>query len=248
MSTIRFVSLSLALAFASAPIAAQAPDAALLNAATSGQITQVKSLLAQGANANIADRNGWTPLMRAAELGHAEVARALLDNGAKLNMKQRTGWTALLLACRSGHADVVKMLLDSKAGIDQKIKGKSAFHFAAESGCAGCLGALLLRKKDQINQKDNDGQTPLLLAARAGKPEAVKILLTNKAKVGARSKDNWTPLLAATQGGHTECVRALIAAKANAKVKRKGVSALRMAEIGGHSEVAQLLREAGAKN
>ena len=59
----------------------------------------------------------------------------------------------------------------------------------------------------------------------------MKFLLTNKAKVNQKSKENWTPLLAAIQGGHSECVRALLAAGASPKSNRKGVSALKMAEM-----------------
>jgi uncharacterized protein len=222
-------------------------DIALLNAAINGQATQVKALLAQGAKPNVKGNAGYTPLLRAAEAGHTEIARSLLDAGANVNTKQKEGWTALLLACREGHAGVAGMLLSEKAKFDVKHKGRTPIHYAAESGCDGCLRDLAARDKKIVNDKDAHGDTPIILAARGGHAGAVKFLLTNKAKVNEKSKENWTPLLAAIQGGHTECVRALLAAGASPKGKRKGVSALKMAEIGGNSEIVAMLQGAGAK-
>ena len=49
-----------------------------------------------------------------------------------------------------------------------------------------------------------------------------------------------TPLMLAAQGGHTESDRTLLTAGANPRAKRKGMTALKMAQIAGHDEVASM--------
>ena len=75
--------LSLAAVFSLAmPSALAAGDCPLCEAAASGDATEIRRLLAEGANPNAAGANpearvkeGWTALMSAAQKGHAEAAR-----------------------------------------------------------------------------------------------------------------------------------------------------------------------------
>ena len=53
---------------------AKAPDLSILDAAEKGNIEAVKQHLADGADVNAKDIDGWTPLRFAAEQGHNEIA------------------------------------------------------------------------------------------------------------------------------------------------------------------------------
>jgi len=63
-------------------------------------------------------------------------------------------------------------------------------------------GRILVANKAEINAKDNDGRTPLSIAAGNGEKEMVGLLLANKAEVDAKDKKGETPLhYAAALGG-----------------------------------------------
>jgi len=96
----------------------------LCHAAQAGDLTQVRSLLASGANPNVRDDEGQTPLLRAAYIlgrqaalddakpvasDYEGVVKLLLDKGADINARDKTGHTALLLAV-SGAASEYKVI------------------------------------------------------------------------------------------------------------------------------------------
>ncbi len=88
----------------------------LLRAAAIGNTVKVKTLLARGANANLASEDDrLTPLMWAAMNGHPGAVKSLLDKGADPNICDNQGRTALMLAAEHGHATTVKLLLEHGA-------------------------------------------------------------------------------------------------------------------------------------
>lgn len=68
-------------------------------------------LLAAGAPANVADRDGGTPLHRAVQGRQAELVKALLERGADINAEEGGGVTPLLLAQDNGDAELSRLLL-----------------------------------------------------------------------------------------------------------------------------------------
>ena len=69
-----------------------------------------KQLIANDADANAKDSDGWTPMHYAATEGYGKVVKLLLANGADANAKDSDGWTPLHYAARRGYAEVVKLL------------------------------------------------------------------------------------------------------------------------------------------
>ncbi|BAO99459.1 ankyrin repeat domain-containing protein [Wolbachia endosymbiont of Cimex lectularius] len=68
----------------------------LLNAAKNGDIEKVKSLISEGADVNVVDKNGDTPLIWAATNGHKETVETLLKvKGIDVNVKGQYGYTPL---------------------------------------------------------------------------------------------------------------------------------------------------------
>lgn len=63
-------------------------------------ISKLKLLLANGADANLADRCGITALMHACRIGDADIVEFMLNNGAKsrINQADKMGYTPLLWA------------------------------------------------------------------------------------------------------------------------------------------------------
>jgi len=61
----------------------------LVQAAQTGNILKVHSLLKKGVNINQIGSKGKTPLMASSGEGHMEVVKVLLDNGAKVNLRPK---------------------------------------------------------------------------------------------------------------------------------------------------------------
>jgi ankyrin repeat protein len=81
--------------------------------------------------------------------------------------------------------------------------------------------------------------------------EIVRALLDAKAEVNKATSEagfsGQTPLYEASMKGHLEVVRALLDAKAEVnKASNTGITPLYMALSGDHTQIAALLREAGA--
>jgi ankyrin repeat protein len=78
--------------FAQAPAAAKA--ASLRAAAAAGRITELTTLLNQGAPVDTPDESGETALMKAIRAKQAAAAALLLRRGANLELKNRAGQSA----------------------------------------------------------------------------------------------------------------------------------------------------------
>jgi len=96
---------------------------------------------------------------------------------------------------------------------------------------------------------DDDGSTALMFAANEGQAEATRLLIEKGADVNARRKDGHTPLVAAVAGGgKLEVIKVLVENGADCNAAGAfGVSALRMAELGGQTEVVEYLKSCGAQ-
>jgi ankyrin repeat protein len=86
---------------------------------------------------------------------------------------------------------------------------------------------------------------PLLGAAVSGKVEAIRYLLDCGVDVEQRDKWGNTPLIEAAYEGHLEAVRYLLDSGAKVNSAGEDGSALRLAIMKKHSDVAELLRQHG---
>ncbi len=107
---------------------------------------------------------------------------------------------------------------------------------------------VLIAKGVSANSKDRFGDTALGGAAWRGDAEMVQILLFHGADVNGKGLLENTPLISAALKGSVDTVRVLLAAGVDPNAKGKtGAAALSVAIKGGHSKVAEILRQAGAK-
>lgn len=85
---------------------------ALLQATEAGDIAEMQALLAQDADVNARNAQGWTPLHIAAAGGDQEVVALLLQHGAAVNAQSNIGTTPLDDATtRGGRQAVITLLL-----------------------------------------------------------------------------------------------------------------------------------------
>ena len=87
----------------------------LMRAAARGDAAQVTTLVAAGADVNLAHAEvRLTPVMFAAYFGHDAVVQLLLEKGARANAKDGAGASAVDWAAQGGHQAVAARL--TKAG------------------------------------------------------------------------------------------------------------------------------------
>ncbi|EGW06774.1 Ankyrin repeat domain-containing protein 27 [Cricetulus griseus] len=98
-----------------------------------------------------------------------------------------------------------------------------------------------------VNVTNQDGSSPLHMAALHGRTDLVSLLLKHGVSSGARNTSQAVPLHLACQQGHFQVVKCLL--DSNAKPDKKGLGGntpLIYACSGGHHEVAALLLQHGA--
>ncbi|XP_075717246.1 kinase D-interacting substrate of 220 kDa isoform X2 [Rhinoderma darwinii] len=115
-----------------------------------------------------------------------------------------------------------------------------------EEGNAAALKALLEKCKD-VDERNENGQTALMLAAEQGNLEIVQELIQKRANCNLEDVDNWTALISASKEGHVEIIRELLDCSANLEHRDMGGwTALMWASYRGCTEVVELLLSKGA--
>jgi len=195
-------------------------------AAGSGDMVTVNKALEAGIDINkTTDSEGSLALSRAALMGQTGMVQYLLSKGAKVNAYDRIA-SPLYQAVLGGHLDVVKLLLEKGAKVNDKNPGsKRTVMFAAAQGGSEAIIEELIRRKGKADVVDEDGATPLMIAASSGNAGAVRALLAAGAKVDRRTTritqvgGKWTALHYAAVGGHPDAVRALLEGGADPATK-----------------------------
>ena len=165
-------------------------NAAVAEAASSGDKAAVRSLLKSAADVNAAQGDGMTALHWASMNGDLELTQLLLFAGANVRATTRLGaYTPLFLASQHGHGTVIEALL--QAGSDVKAgtpNGTSPLMVAAASGKVDAVKALVDAGAD-VNGKDGvREQTPLMYAAAANRADVISLLASRGADLTATSK------------------------------------------------------------
>jgi ankyrin repeat protein len=194
------------------------PLQALLAATRQGDIAVVDSLLNQlRLAATVAVRfpndSDAHPLLHWAALegGPAMVQYLCASKQAKPDARNSRGETALHWACIKGNVKVVHLLADMFAAdlFAADAKGYSCMHFAAQNGQTLVL-AMLHRRGQAVNVRDNDGRTPLHWAAYKNHAFAARWLLSHGGDPDALDWENCMPIHWASLRGHADMVRMLV--------------------------------------
>ena len=197
----------------------------------------VQLLIKAGANVSAANRYGITPLSLAATNGNAAITRALLKAGANPNAPGPDGETVLMTAARAGNADVVNALIERGVNVNatETWQGQTALMWAAAENHGAVIKALGAHGVD-LNARSKELSFPDYRYE------------TNGMAVFQLPKGGWTALMYAARQNAMEAVAALadVHADLNATTKQEGTTALQIAIINIHYDLANLLLERGA--
>ena len=120
---------------------------------------------------------GTTPLWLAANYGHSEIVGVLAAAGANLNATANDGSTPLMAAIgrnEQAAAAVARQLVEAGANVDvADDNGGTALHRAAASGFNEIVKVLAHRGAN-LEARNRQGQTPLMLARPRRTPQGVE--------------------------------------------------------------------------
>jgi ankyrin repeat protein len=173
----------------------------------------------------------------------------LIRHGAAIQVTNRYSVTPLYLACVNGSAGMVERLLGAGANPNTMMPdGETVLMTAARTGNVDVVKALLLRGARVQDKEPSRGQTALMWAAAENNAGAIKLLIEAGADINARSTaGSFTPYLFAVRGGHIDASRVLIDAGTDVnQTLPDGTSALVLAVINAHYELAAFLLDKGA--
>ena len=141
-----------------------------------------------GANVNHQDAEGNTPLILACKHDHLDLVKVLVQvEEVEINLANFNGETALHVACADHMIPIVTTLLSFGADVSCKNKiGHTPVFKACMSGDEEMLKLLLddkpHLKQNLINDRDKDGNSPLMVAIQSDDctKELVEFLLSLK--------------------------------------------------------------------
>ena len=193
----------------------------LLQAAARGDVAQIKTLTAAGADVNARDDYARTPLHVATFARQRDAIAALIKAGADPGAKERDRYDAVTIASVADDTATLKVLLQAGASaklVTSRYDG-TALIAAAHLGHDGVV-KMLIEAGAPLDHVNNLGWTALIES----------IVLGNG---GPR---------------HTETLRALVQAGANVNLAdRNGQTPLQLARARRYDAMARLIEQAGAR-
>jgi len=185
-----------------------------------------------------------TPLTLACYQGDLTSVQLFLEAGADPNMPGEDNYPPFVIAAARGHSKILKLLLAAKAPLNIDFYTdtmRPALVQAIFADSPDCID-VLLDAKANIELKDMNEDTPLLIATHSNKPACVRKLIERKADIESKEKEGVTALHSAIYWGHHEVFRLLLEAGANSNTKtNQGFIPIMTAAIHGKTQVIKLL-------
>ena len=170
----------------------------------------VKGLLKSGFDPNTPDESGQVALYLALREESTKVVSVLLDHPAlKIDATNAADETPLMMAALRGQLDSTQKLLARGATVNRA--GWTPLHYAA-SGPEPKVLALLLDRGAIVDAPSPNRTTALMMAARYGSEDAIRLLRARGANLRARNDLGLNVVDFARLGGRESLVKELEAA------------------------------------
>ncbi|XP_068108327.1 ankyrin repeat domain-containing protein 35 isoform X2 [Hyperolius riggenbachi] len=190
--------------------------------------------------------NGQSAFHVAAAKGLIDCVNVIISHKVEINAKTDDGCTALHLASSNCHPECVKVLLQHGAHEDSiDFQGRTPLHCAATSGCVSSVLHLCNAEDTILDATDDDGRTPLMIAAQRNHPTVCSLLLDRGAQVDMTDREKKTALILACERGNIQAAETLLTKGAEPDMKdNKGCDALSYASLTRDEALRKLVQAA----
>ncbi|PWA45761.1 ankyrin repeat family protein [Artemisia annua] len=164
---------------------------ALHHVAGIGHIELMELLLSVGVDVDVdSQSDSGTPLVWAAGHAQQEAVKLLLKHKADPNIETDDGVTPLLSTVAAGSLPCLELLIEAGANVNITAGGATPLHVAADIGNTELITRLIKAKADPNVTDEEEGLTPVQMAAGRGNKAAVEILLPLTSRV--KTVPDWT--------------------------------------------------------
>ncbi|MFC1781263.1 ankyrin repeat domain-containing protein [Planctomycetota bacterium] len=249
-----------------------ADDPPLFYAINEDRADFVKALLDAGANPRLKSGSGQSLLKLAVEFCNPDVVKllinadddvselhkaalrgdilrlqSLLNEGADINIPDEFGITPIEYALAAGQNDMVNFFIENGVDLNRNSSwmGRSILHLAARAGLIDIV-QILIDREVPLDTLSAYG-TPLHEAAMGGHKDIVELLLSEGIPIDSADRSGRTPLYRAIYKNHVDIVQLLIDKGTDVNPSGYSDTPLYIASINGYAELANLLRQNGAK-
>lgn len=203
----RYIYSLVALLLFSACDSLDKPTISLYLAVQRGDIDQVERHIHWETDINTAFPNGRYPLHEAAEKGRVIILRSLIKNGAILDTLDNNAASAIGLAILAGKTQAADILLKAGAKYDAS---QLLLQAAKQNLSDRDIVRFLARHDANIESRDTDGNTALLIAVANNNHRLVQHLVEQGANVNAQGRNGQTVLQLARQAASNEIEQLLL--------------------------------------
>ncbi|XP_055349555.1 E3 ubiquitin-protein ligase MIB1-like isoform X2 [Paramacrobiotus metropolitanus] len=225
----------------------------LVKAAASGDVIKCEDLLKRpDVNVN-GVFSGHTAVQAAAQNGHVDVLGMLLKVKADVEIEDKDGDRAIHHAAFGDEAGIIELLARvGAADLNARNKRKQTpLHIAVNKGHVAVARALL-QFGCHASLQDSEGDTPLHDAVSKKRDDILALLLDHNADVGLCNNNGFNVLHHAALRGNLSAMRILLGKLSRGwlvdEQKDDGYTALHLAALNNHLEVAELLVKQGHAN
>ncbi|XP_067659868.1 ankyrin-3-like [Haliotis asinina] len=219
-------------------------------AASEGRKGMFDLLLQNGADLSHEDDNGRNILHMACRGGNMElVTHVLKQNIVEINSRSHDGSSPAMEAAYEGHTNVLKLLRSEGADLSA-VNGKSntILYIALESEHKDTVKYVLSNDFVDIDSRNNDGMTAVMLAVQEGMTDIFHSLVRRGADLSLANSHEWNILHIACDEGNSEIVKYILSENAVNVNDRTddGMTPVLLAAEHGFQDIFVLLERKGA--
>ena len=228
------------LALPSHGLSQEPPEKTIWDAASDGDVEAIEAHIAAETDLNEQHNRGYAPLHYGVMKTRTEVVALLLEAGADPDVVNKQSKTPLDLAISGSKDEIIDLLLEAGAAVEAPVD--SIYFLAWNNEVIGVK--LHIYAGTDIDQADEFGNIPLLLAVEQGHIGVAELLIQHEANLEVGDQHGFTPLIMSAELNHPELLQILLDAGADIEAEDKAErTALDWAIIMQSAEAEEILRE-----
>ncbi len=228
------------LALPSHGLSQEPPEKTIWDAASDGDVEAIEAHIAAETDLDEQNETGYAPLHYGVMKTKPGVVALLLEAGADPDVVNNQSKTPLDLAISGSKYEIIDLLLEAGAAVEAPA---DSIHVLAWNN--EVIGVKLhIYAGTDIDQADEFGNIPLLLAVEQGHIGVAELLIQHEANLEVADEHGFTPLIMSAELNHPELLQILLDAGADIEVEDKAErTALDWAIIMQSAEAETILRE-----